>query len=661
MSSAEPKQYRFAFIGLGCANSLVVLELHSRGLLSKSKIVVIEPSQKIENDRTFCFWMSPNDHSQSTIHKLTSHNWKQVQINNERPEEMEGLHYYHIRGIDLYDYTRAILEQYETDYIPQYFSNLPSQNSNYCSIELSNDEKIHADWVFDSRPTNYVTKSKNTTTISQSFIGWEIETEESGFNPEVFVMMDFSIQQSGSTQFIYVLPFSPTRALVEITRFGNEPIPHDLATKLLNDYLERNDTTYEIKSTEAGKIIMSSGSIELPESPERWINTGIRGGKLKPSTGYSFSRNLDFATQISEAIEQEDPSIISVNASKRFAYYDRLLLKILSEKPQFGAKIFSQLFQRNKATRILSFLDEKTSFIQDIKLLTSLPIIPFLGQAIKDLYYNIASKIKRIHISLFISLLLVALQSIGLLYISAPLLILFLFLLGIPHGALDHLTVKPSLNRKSLLIFILTYLFLGSLVLALFYINPTIGLIFFLAYSSVHFGQTDLNHWGISSAIIDFIWGAYVLLSILITHSIEVSAVLSDMGIPFNINFPESFLPQLIVLIFGIVWIVIYRMTEMLQTILLLVLLAQLPLIYAFGTYFVFHHSMHGWLQLKSKLKKSSVQLWKSALPFTLGSLLLFTGLSFFKHEINWGDVFIFLAVISFPHVYFSFRFLFAR
>ena len=51
MISTDPQQYRFAFIGLGCANSLVVLELHSRGLLSKSRIVVIEPSQKTENDR----------------------------------------------------------------------------------------------------------------------------------------------------------------------------------------------------------------------------------------------------------------------------------------------------------------------------------------------------------------------------------------------------------------------------------------------------------------------------------------------------------------------------------------------------------------------------------------------------------------------------------
>ena len=52
--------YDYAFIGMGCANSLILLELDRAGLLAQKRILVYEPEQKKGNDRTFCFWLEPN-------------------------------------------------------------------------------------------------------------------------------------------------------------------------------------------------------------------------------------------------------------------------------------------------------------------------------------------------------------------------------------------------------------------------------------------------------------------------------------------------------------------------------------------------------------------------------------------------------------------------
>jgi Brp/Blh family beta-carotene 15,15'-monooxygenase len=91
----------------------------------------------------------------------------------------------------------------------------------------------------------------------------------------------------------------------------------------------------------------------------------------------------------------------------------------------------------------------------------------------------------------------------------------------------------------------------------------------------------------------------------------------------------------------------------MLKTILFLFLASCLPLIQAFGVYFVFQHSLYGWGHLKNKLEMTTLQMWKQALPFTLGAFMLFALYYALNPDPNWGLVFIFLSALSFPHVWY--------
>jgi hypothetical protein len=83
----------------------------------------------------------------------------------------------------------------------------------------------------------------------------------------------------------------------------------------------------------------------------------------------------------------------------------------------------------------------------------------------------------------------------------------------------------------------------------------------------------------------------------------------------------------------------------------LLLIAAQLPLLVAFGLYFIFQHSVNGWQQLKLSLQMSNSRLWMHALPFTLGSFIILGVLYYFDFPVNWGQAFIFLSALSFPHV----------
>ena len=84
----------------------------------------------------------------------------------------------------------------------------------------------------------------------------DIETPLLGAN--CIDLMDFGVDQQGHTQFMYVLPFSTGKLLVELTRFGLEPITPEEAEPLLNQYIAQRFGDFQIIETEAGCIPMDS-------------------------------------------------------------------------------------------------------------------------------------------------------------------------------------------------------------------------------------------------------------------------------------------------------------------------------------------------------------------------------------------------------------------
>jgi len=67
----------------------------------------------------------------------------------------------------------------------------------------------------------------------------------------------------------------------------------------------------------------------------------------------------------------------------RFHFYDSLLLQIIQNQPEKVAIIMDQLFSRNSFNQILTFLDEHSSFLEEMSLFNTLPKRLFLKQVLK--------------------------------------------------------------------------------------------------------------------------------------------------------------------------------------------------------------------------------------------------------------------------------------
>jgi cell division protein FtsW (lipid II flippase) len=82
-----------------------------------------------------------------------------------------------------------------------------------------------------------------------------------------------------------------------------------------------------------------------------------------------------------------------------------------------------------------------------------------------------------------------------------------------------------------------------------------------------------------------------------------------------------------------------------------------LPLIAAFSLYFICQHSVNAWQDLKNGLNLNSLQLYKQALPYLLGAIIVFVFILMFNPIKDYSRMtvissfFIFLSCISLPHV----------
>ena len=646
----------YTFIGFGAANCLLLKNLIECGSLEGKSIAIIEPSSKNKNDRTFCFWSTPAEIDALGLEKLISTSWKKISINKSNAETIEPFVYAHIKGIDLYTETQRLLTTINSTYYTEPFQGNPIVFSEHIELTLS-EVQLKTKKVFDSRPPIFSKPANNQSLLYQSFYGWEIETTGYLFDNETATLMDFNIPQKDTCQFIYILPFTAHHALVEVTRFGNEPISEEESNELIQAYLANYAIDYTICATEHGVIPMASTPLQNEDFGPLWIKTGARANMIKPSTGYAFLAMAHDATLIVQNLENQQP-IKRKKTKKRFQLYDRLLLKILDTKGTKGAKIFSTLFEKIPAANVLLFMSEKTHFGQELSIFSKLPFFTFFNALVKDFAVRFFQLSPAIFALLF-SICALLLNSIGAAHVSFFILLIGFFSIGMAHGSLDHLI---SVNRSkrgfsNYFKFISIFLLKSIAFASCWFLSPNFGLIVFLIYSAWHFGETDFHQWGFKSGLFSLLWGINILAIMLFFHLEETRAVLTPIAATLLIDNPLfSSETSLAIVQLGIVALSLFnllltRSKFMLITLCYLFLSSMLPLLISFGTYFVFQHSLHGWSHLKIKLNTTNKRLWTNALPFTLAGSGIILFFVFFNKTSFLGTFFILLSCLSLPHV----------
>lgn len=378
------KQYDYIFTGSGLSALMTVYKMILSQKFQTKSILLLDENAKQTNDRTWCFW----DQKETLWENSISKKWNSVLFANadfKRNLELHPYQYNKIQGLDFYNQLfELIVNQKNIDFAQEKV--LAIEESESIVLVKTESQSYSCSQLFNSiyNPSLVANQSKYPL-LQQHFIGWFIQVEIPIFNSEQATFMDFSVAQKRNTRFMYILPTSPTEALLEYTLFSKDLLSKEEYETEIENYIQKlGIQNYKIVEKEYGNIPMTCYPF-WKHNTQNVINIGTAGGWTKASTGFTFKNSDKKSTELVSFLKTQT-DFRKFHKKTKFWWYDLLLIDILDQKNETGAAIFSALFQKGNAPLILKFLDEETSVWEDVQVIWKCPKGLFINALLKRLF-----------------------------------------------------------------------------------------------------------------------------------------------------------------------------------------------------------------------------------------------------------------------------------
>lgn len=212
--------------------------------------------------------------------------------------------------------------------------------------------------------------------------------------------MDATVAQNDGYRFIYCLPFSKNKILIEDTYYSDGlNFDQDKYNKRIDKYIEANDwTEHKVIRVEKGilPITLAIDSKLIEKRGLKYnepIKIGMRGNFYHPVTGYSFPDSVRLASKISKTINSSDKNKrlnldLEIRKYKLLLYrrdrYFRLLNRLLF-KASLPSKrhLVLQRFYTLSESLIKRFYEGNLHKKDKLRILIGKPPVPVL----KALYF----------------------------------------------------------------------------------------------------------------------------------------------------------------------------------------------------------------------------------------------------------------------------------
>lgn len=370
--------YDIIIAGGGAAGLSLAMRL-AGSLWPDASILIVDQDSKEKDDRTWGFWTQ----RPTLFDSIAYRTWGQLQIHGEdfggrhfsQQVPLHDYNYHVIRGIDFYRFAHQELSKRTNVEFHQGRVTRIEDGDERANV-LVDGQTYSADWVFDSifQPGSFPQDAARFHYLKLLFKGWEIETLEPAFDPQALTLLDFRTPQRGDARFFYVLPYTPYRALVEFTLFTTaRPNRRECEAALqayVGDTLNIQDFTINREE---------SGGLPITDQPfprrvgQRIMSIGNKGGRIKPTTGYAFTRIQKDSQAIVESLFKHGHPFDVPEDGQLYRVMDTILLEIMQQHGDQIQPIFTTLFKNNPMERILRFLDEEASLADVGAIIASLP------------------------------------------------------------------------------------------------------------------------------------------------------------------------------------------------------------------------------------------------------------------------------------------------
>lgn len=371
-------RFDYAIIGTGCAGYQLALRMAGEDFFNGKRILLIEPDEKKENDRTWSYWEQGTGRWDHILWK----SWSSAEVHADGFDgafPLDPYRYKSIRSSDFYRYAKEKLKA--SGRFTFLMDSVDSAVDSEGVVRLSTrgGQSIEAGLVFDSRidPAFY-DEQPGYSKVWQHFLGWEVEADRDLFDPDSFTLMDFRLRYKDTCSFMYILPEDRRRALVEFTFFSPDLVERSVYHQMLEEYLVKYfpDVVFRKTGEEFGIIPMSDYPFHKHGS-QRIIKIGTAGSWAKPATGYSF-RNTERCVDKMISNLKSDAHPADGLISRKHRIYDTLFLDLLHHHNETGPALFARMYSKNPIPRIFRFLDDQSTFVEDLRIMWTFDAAPFM-------------------------------------------------------------------------------------------------------------------------------------------------------------------------------------------------------------------------------------------------------------------------------------------
>ena len=370
------QNHDYIITGSGASGLMLAYRMAKDSFFDNASILIIDKEKKTSNDRTWCFWENDKGEWDDLVHK----SWNKILFDSHSYKKsipLQSYTYKMIRSAKFYEKLWNFIESKNNiSFIKANVTSI-SDTPEGAFVETSTGQYRAVKLLNSIDLDQKYTRQEEYPVLLQHFTGWFIETKKNIFDDSVATFMDFTVDQKMNTRFMYVLPVSANKALFEYTLFSEDVLTKEEYELELQKYLELNSISeYTIIEKEKGIIPMTSFKF-WQDNSKNILNIGTVGGWTKASTGYTFKNTSKKTIQLIAFLKTEN-DFTNFRKKTRFWFYDLLMLDVLANHNHLGSNLFSKLFQRNSLKNVFRFLDEETSFIEDLRIMLSMPPLRFI-------------------------------------------------------------------------------------------------------------------------------------------------------------------------------------------------------------------------------------------------------------------------------------------
>jgi len=370
------KHFDLVIIGGGCAGLSLADRLSKLGKKSP-KVLIIEQRVQYANDKTWCFWDTGNPEYKS----LAQYAWGKFEVRNK-----DNVHTYFC------DANKYLMLPSDV-----FYQNALANIALNPNIVLMTDQKIleqpvkiKNNWhiktstlsctstlIVDTRPVNNVVDDD--ALLWQSFVGYEIEVDLEHFASDQFVLMDFDDGFKNGAAFIYFLPMSGKKALIEYTVFSEKSFSRNALIPLLEQCLAQytGNHPHQVLRVEHG-ILPMGNKVLRQHADETYVFAGLFAGAARPSSGYAFQRIQAWATKCAHAIVYASKLYQCEKDAWLQSFMDGLFLNVIKKNNTNVASIFDSLFKNCDVKIVIKFMSDRASLVDSFHIIRSMPQLPFL-------------------------------------------------------------------------------------------------------------------------------------------------------------------------------------------------------------------------------------------------------------------------------------------